>query len=68
MLNSEEIEPIALAVIKLCLFEGVSQIVSQYKNLLNKKFFEFHSNLMQRFRVNLKTFWAWLCLTNATIL
>ena len=23
---------------------------------------------MQRFRVDLKTFWAWLCLTNAAVL
>ena len=23
---------------------------------------------MQRFRVDLKTFWAWLCLTNAAML
>ena len=29
MLNSEEIKPIALAVIKLRLYEGISQIVSQ---------------------------------------
>jgi len=39
-LNSEEIKPIALAVIQLRLSEGISQIVSQSvkKNLLNKKF------------------------------
>jgi len=61
MLNSEEIKPITLAVIELCLSEGISQIVSQMvgqsvENLLNKKIFKFHSNLMQRFRVDLKTF------------
>jgi len=33
-----------------------SQAVSQQKNLFNKKFLKFHSNLMQRFRVDLKTF------------
>ena len=54
MLNSEEINPIALAVIELHLSESISQIVSQ-KNLLNRKFYKFH-NLMQRFRVDLKAF------------
>ena len=29
LLNSEEIKPIALAVIELCLSEGINQIVSQ---------------------------------------
>ena len=33
-----------------------SQIVSQQKNLLNKKFIKFHSKLMQMLRVDLKTF------------
>ena len=54
MLNSEEIKPIALAVIKLCLFEGISSH-SVYK-LLNKEILKFHSNLMQSFKVDLKTF------------
>jgi len=31
------------------------QSVSQQKNLLNWKFLKFHNNLIQRFRVNLKT-------------
>ena len=51
-LNSEEIKPIALVVIELCLSEGISQSV---KKLLNKKF-KFHSYLMQRFTVDLKAF------------
>ena len=56
-LNSEEIKPIALVVIELHLSEGVSQSDSQsVENLLNKKFLKFHSNLMQLFRVDLKTF------------
>ena len=54
MLNSEEIKPVAIAIIELRLFEGisqwvsrsvspsvgqsVSQSVSQQKNLLNRKF------------------------------
>ena len=67
-LNSEEIKPIALAVIELCLSEGISQIVGQSVSKIvsqaveksNKVFLKFHSNFMQRFRVNL---WAWLCLT-----
>jgi len=39
MLNSEEIKPIALAAIELCLSEGISRSVSQsVENLLNKNF------------------------------
>ena len=56
----QEIKPIALAVIELRLFEGISQSdsqsCSQKKNLLNKKILKFHSNLMQMFRVDMKTF------------
>ena len=62
MLNGEEIKPVAIAIIELRLSEGISQSVSQQKNLLNKKFFKFHNNLMQQFRVDLKTFLV--CLTN----
>jgi len=29
MLNSEEIKPVAIAIIELCLSEGISQSVSQ---------------------------------------
>ena len=29
MLNSEKIKPVALAVIELCLSEGISQLLSQ---------------------------------------
>jgi len=47
MLNSEEIKPLALAIIELRLSEGISQSVSK-QNLLNKKFLKFHNNLMQR--------------------
>ena len=62
MLNSEEIKPVAIAIIELRLSEGisqsvgrsVSQSVSQQKNLLNRKFLKFHNDLMQRFRVELK--------------
>ena len=42
--NSEKIKPVALAVIELCLTEGVSQAVSQAvsqkKITLNKYFFK----------------------------
>ena len=55
-LNSEEIKPVAIAIIELRLSEGISQSVSQHKNVLNRKFLKFHNNLMQRFRVDLKTF------------
>ena len=40
MLNSEEIKPVAIAIIELRLSEGISQSVSQQKNLLNRKFFK----------------------------
>ena len=56
MLNSEEIKPVAIAIIELRLSEGISQSVSQHKNVLNKKFLKFHNNLMQQCRVDLKTF------------
>ena len=59
-LNSEEIKPVAITAIKLHLSEGIREGVSQSaENLLNRKFLKFHNNLMQRFRVDLKTF---LCL------
>jgi len=47
-LNSEEIKPVAIAIIELCLSEGISQSVSQQENVLNRKFLKFHNNLMQR--------------------
>ena len=60
-MNSEEIKPVAIAIIELRSSEGISrsvgQSVSQQKNLLNRKFLiKFHNNLMQQFRVDLKTF------------
>ena len=45
-LNSEEIKPVAIAIIELRLSEGISQSVSM-------KFLKFHNNLMQWY---LKTF------------
>ena len=47
---------VAIAIIELRLSEGISQSVSQQKNLLNRKFLKFHNNLVQWFRVDLKTF------------
>ena len=29
------------------------------------EFLKFHNYLMERFRIDLKTFWTWLCLINA---
>jgi len=49
-LKSEEIKPTTLVVIELCLSEGVSQSVEK------SVYLKFHSNLMQKFRVNLKEF------------
>ena len=57
-LNSEEIKPIALAAIELHLSEGISQSVVKLKKKI-------HSNVMQRLRVDLKTF---LGLANAAML
>jgi len=49
--NSEQIKPVAIAVIKLCLTEGISQLaVSQRKIPLNK----FRGNFLKAFRVDLK--------------
>ena len=56
--NSEKIKPVALAVIKLLLSEGISQSgsqsVSQQKIPLNKKLLKFNSNLLKAFWVNQK--------------
>ena len=51
--NSEKIKPVALAVIELCLTEGISQSVSQKKIPLNF-FFKFRSNFLKAFQVDLK--------------
>ena len=59
MVISEEIKPVAIAIIELCLSEcisqSVSQSVSQQKILLNKKFLKFHINLVVGCRADLKT-------------
>jgi len=49
--SSEKIKLMVLAVIELCLSEGISQAV---KILRNKKFLEFRSNFLKEFLVNLK--------------
>ena len=49
--NSEKIKPIALAVIKLRLSEGISQLISQNSVNFKKKFC---SKLLKAFRVDLK--------------
>ena len=54
-LNSEKIKPVALAVIELCLSEGISQSVSR-KFHFNKLFLKFRSNLLKAFQVDLKAF------------
>jgi len=55
--NSEKIKPVAVAVIKLCLSEGIRQLVSQsVKILLSKKFLKFRGNFLKAFQVNLKTY------------
>ena len=54
---SEEIKSLSLAVFELCLSEGISRSVSQSVE-------KFAKSKMKRFRIDLNTFWAWLCLTN----
>jgi len=46
--KSEKIKPVALAIIKLHLLEGISQLVQLVENFLNF--------LLEGFMVNLKTF------------
>jgi len=50
-LNSEKIKPVTLAIIDLCLTEGIT--VSQKTIPLNK--YIFHDNFLKAFWVNLKT-------------
>ena len=61
--NGEEIKPIALAVIKLHLSEGTSQLVKSVSHLKIpfSEFLKFHNNLLIAFWVDLK---ACLGLTN----
>ena len=53
-LLSEKIKPVAIAIIELRLSEGISQSDNQSEE--NKIFKKLHSNLVQRFRVDLNTF------------
>ena len=48
--NSKKIKPVALAVIKLRLSEGISQSVTRKLNFKKR----FHSNLLKAIRINLK--------------
>ena len=52
-LNNEKIKPVALAVIELCLSEGISQSGSQSVEY-SVMFLKFQSNLLKAFEVNLK--------------
>ena len=55
--NSEKMKPVALAVIELCLSEGISQSVENSVKYIY--IFKFRSNLLKAFRVDLKAcFWA----------
>jgi len=49
-MSSEEIKLIALFIVDLHLAEGVSQLQ------LNRKFLKLHNNLLEGFKVILKTF------------
>jgi len=50
-LNSEKIKPVALAVIELCLTEGIRQSV---RRKLLDYFFKFHGNFLKAYWVDLK--------------
>ena len=58
-LNSEEIKPVAIAIIELCLSEciskGVSQSVGQRKIQPNTEFLKFFNNFLEWVRNDLKT-------------
>jgi len=58
MSNSEKIMPVSLAVIELCLSEGISQLfsqlLSQSENFVNNVLLKFRSNFLKAFQVNLK--------------
>ena len=63
MSNSEQIKPIAVAIIELRLSEGISQLLSQsVENFI--KFFLFCSNLLNAFRINLKAYLGLVLPTN----
>ena len=57
-ISSEEIRHVAIAIIELRLSEGIGQSVSQSvsQSVVNRKILKFYNNLMQQFRVDLKTF------------
>jgi len=52
--DSEKIKPVALAVIELCLTEGISQAVSLKKVPLNKYCLKFRGNFLKAFQVDPK--------------
>ena len=65
MSNSEKIKPVALAVIKLHLSEGISQSVTQsVENSVKYFFFKFRNNLLKAFRIDLKACLSLVYLTN----
>jgi len=49
--NSEKIKPVVLAVIKLHLSQGISQLISQSAE---NNFFKYCGNFLKAFRVDLK--------------
>ena len=55
--NSEEIQPIALTIVELCLTELVENSVKQ------KKFYEV---CWKGLRLVQRHLWAWLCVTNTS--
>ena len=57
MSNSEQIKPIALAVLKSCLSEGISQLLTQsVENSVKQIILKFRNNLLKVFQVYLKAY------------
>ena len=54
MSNSEEIKPVVLSIVELCLSGGISQSISRKFSYKNKILL----NLLEGFRVALKTFFG----------
>ena len=60
MLNSEEIKPMALSIVEICLAGSISRLVgwSVDKILLNNFFLKFCRNFLKGFWVGLRAFLA----------
>jgi len=71
--SSENIKPVALAIVELWESEGIKQAVSKLVSQSVRKFcyiifgIKFHSNFLKVFWINLKGFSGLVLLTNAAL-